>query len=109
MDLGQWCGPGLLCLRFQTPLHLAVITGQTSVVSFLLQVGADPALLDRHGDSAVHLALRAGASAPELLRALLRSGVPADPQLLHMPDFEGEFITSSGPGGKGMGTREGTW
>ncbi|GAB5578728.1 nuclear factor NF-kappa-B p100 subunit [Prionailurus iriomotensis] len=75
----------------QTPLHLAVITGQTGVVSFLLQVGADPALLDRHGDSAVHLALRAGASAPELLRVLLRSGVPAVPQLLHMPDFEGLY------------------
>lgn len=86
-----------------------MITGQTGVVSFLLQVGADPALLDRHGDSAVHLALRAGASAPELLRVLLRSGVPAVPQLLHMPDFEGEFITSCGPGGKGVGTREGTW
>ncbi|XP_054364332.1 nuclear factor NF-kappa-B p100 subunit isoform X3 [Mirounga angustirostris] len=75
----------------QTPLHLAVITGQKSVVSFLLQVGADPALLDRHGDSAVHLALRAGASAPDLLRALLRSGVPTMPQLLHMPDFEGLY------------------
>lgn len=75
----------------QTPLHLAVITGQTNVVSFLLQVGADPALLDRHGDSAVHLALRAGASAPDLLGALLRSGVPNMPQLLHMPDFEGLY------------------
>ncbi|XP_037351933.1 nuclear factor NF-kappa-B p100 subunit isoform X2 [Talpa occidentalis] len=75
----------------QTPLHLAVITGQTSVVSFLLQVGADPTLLDRHGDSVVHLALRAGASAPDLLRTLLRSGVPAMPQLLHMSDFEGLY------------------
>ncbi|KAK1333515.1 hypothetical protein QTO34_005899 [Cnephaeus nilssonii] len=75
----------------QTPLHLAVITGQTNVVSFLLQVGADPTLLDRHGDSAVHLALRAGASAPDLLGALLRSGAPAVPQLLHMPDFEGLY------------------
>ncbi|XP_028337459.1 nuclear factor NF-kappa-B p100 subunit isoform X3 [Physeter macrocephalus] len=75
----------------QTPLHLAVITGQTSVVSFLLQVGADPALLDRHGDSAVHLALRARASAPDLLRTLLRSGVPSMPQLLHVPDFEGLY------------------
>lgn len=75
----------------QTPLHLAVITGQTRVVSFLLQVGADPALLDRHGDSAVHLALRAGASAPDLLRTLLHSGVPAMHQLLHMPDFEGLY------------------
>nr|XP_024202336.1 nuclear factor NF-kappa-B p100 subunit isoform X5 [Pan troglodytes] len=75
----------------QTPLHLAVITGQTSVVSFLLRVGADPALLDRHGDSAMHLALRAGAGAPELLRALLQSGAPSVPQLLHMPDFEGLY------------------
>ncbi|XP_054975013.1 nuclear factor NF-kappa-B p100 subunit [Sorex araneus] len=75
----------------QTPLHLAVITGQTSVVSFLLQVGADPALLDRHGDSALHLALRAGACAPDLLRALLQSGLPSVPPLLHVPDFEGLY------------------
>ncbi|KAM4838363.1 nuclear factor NF-kappa-B p100 subunit isoform X2 [Urocitellus parryii] len=75
----------------QTPLHLAVITGQTRVVSFLLQVGADPALLDRHGDSAIHLALRAGAGAPNLLQALLHSGAPTVPQLLHMPDFEGLY------------------
>lgn len=100
--------PGSLCLHPQTPLHLAVITGQTSVVSFLLQVGADPALLDRHGDSAVHLALRAGASAPDLLGALLRSGVPTMSQLLHMPDFEGEFFTSSGSGAR-VGTREDNW
>lgn len=75
----------------QTPLHLAVITGQTSVVSFLLQVGADPTLLDRHGDSALHLALRAGACAPALLRALLQSGLPSVPPLLHVPDFEGLY------------------
>ncbi|KAH0504522.1 Nuclear factor NF-kappa-B p100 subunit [Microtus ochrogaster] len=75
----------------QTPLHLAVITGQTRVVSFLLQVGADPTLLDRHGDSAVHLALRAGAEAPDLLRALLHSGTRAVPQILHMPDFAGLY------------------
>ncbi|KAM7330296.1 nuclear factor NF-kappa-B p100 subunit isoform X1 [Alexandromys fortis] len=75
----------------QTPLHLAVITGQTRVVRFLLQVGADPTLLDRHGDSAVHLALRAGAEAPDLLRALLHSGTRAVPQILHMPDFAGLY------------------
>ena len=61
------------------------------MVSFLLQVGADPTLLDRHGDSAVHLALRAGAAAPELLQALLQSGARAVPQVVHMPDFEGKF------------------
>lgn len=71
------------------------------MVSFLLQVGADPTLLDRHGDSAVHLALRAGAAAPELLQALLHSGAHAVPQILHMPDFEGKFPASSSPGDKG--------
>ncbi|ERE78836.1 proto-oncogene c-Rel [Cricetulus griseus] len=76
----------------QTPLHLAVITGQTRVVSFLLQVGADPTLLDRHGDSAVHLALRAGAEALGLLQVLLHSGAHAVPQILHMPDFAGADI-----------------
>ncbi|KAM5272243.1 nuclear factor NF-kappa-B p100 subunit isoform 2-T2 [Ctenodactylus gundi] len=75
----------------QTPLHLAVITRQARVVSFLMQVGADPALLDRHGDSAMHLALRAGVGAPDLLRALLHSGAPTTTQLLHVPDFEGLY------------------
>ncbi|KAM4851514.1 nuclear factor NF-kappa-B p100 subunit isoform 2-T2 [Thomomys bottae] len=75
----------------QTPLHLAVITGQTKVVSFLLQMGADPALLDRHGDSAVHLALRTGAGAPDLLHALLCTRTPTVLQMLHMPDFEGLY------------------
>lgn len=76
-----------------------MITGQTRVVSFLLQVGADPGLLDRHGDSAVHLALRAGAGAPDMLRTLLWSGVPTMSQLLHVPDFQGEFLILYGPGG----------
>uniref|UniRef100_A0A7N4P2S3 Nuclear factor kappa B subunit 2 n=1 Tax=Sarcophilus harrisii TaxID=9305 RepID=A0A7N4P2S3_SARHA len=73
----------------QTPLHLAVITGQSRVVSFLLNMGADPTLLDRHGDSALHLALRAGN--PGLLQALLCHAGPALPQLLLMPDYEGLY------------------
>ncbi|XP_043844872.1 nuclear factor NF-kappa-B p100 subunit isoform X2 [Dromiciops gliroides] len=73
----------------QTPLHLAVITEQSQVVSFLLNMGADPTLLDRHGDSALHLALRAGN--PGLLRALLCHAGPALPQLLLMPDYEGLY------------------
>lgn len=39
----------------QTPLHLAVITHQASMVDALLRGGADPAALDRNGQTAVHL------------------------------------------------------
>ncbi|KAM9723444.1 B-cell lymphoma 3 protein homolog [Menidia menidia] len=39
----------------QTPLHLAVITKQPSMVEALLGAGADPIALDRHGHTALHL------------------------------------------------------
>ncbi|XP_035527522.1 B-cell lymphoma 3 protein homolog [Morone saxatilis] len=39
----------------QTPLHLAVITQQTNMVEVLLKEGADPAALDRNGQTAIHL------------------------------------------------------
>ncbi|XP_071325726.1 B-cell lymphoma 3 protein homolog [Trachinotus anak] len=39
----------------QTPLHLAVITQQADMVDVLLRAGADPAALDRNGQTALHL------------------------------------------------------
>ncbi|XP_053108975.1 nuclear factor NF-kappa-B p105 subunit isoform X2 [Hemicordylus capensis] len=45
---------------YQTPLHLAVITKQTGVVKDLLRAGADVSLLDRHGNSVLHLAAQQG-------------------------------------------------
>ncbi|KAM7383203.1 hypothetical protein PAMP_002874 [Pampus punctatissimus] len=39
----------------QTPLHLAVITQQANMVKTLLRAGADPAALDRNGQTALHL------------------------------------------------------
>ncbi|XP_069124904.1 nuclear factor NF-kappa-B p105 subunit-like isoform X1 [Argopecten irradians] len=42
--------------RLQTPLHLAVITGQEGVVDALLKAGGEPTVLDRHGNTAAHLA-----------------------------------------------------
>ncbi|KAM9852458.1 B-cell lymphoma 3 protein homolog [Aulostomus maculatus] len=39
----------------QTPLHLAVITQQGSMVEALLRAGANPAALDRNGQTALHL------------------------------------------------------
>ncbi|XP_029695196.1 B-cell lymphoma 3 protein homolog isoform X2 [Takifugu rubripes] len=40
---------------FITPLHLAVITHQANMVEALLREGADPAALDRNGQTSVHL------------------------------------------------------
>ncbi|XP_069559987.1 B-cell lymphoma 3 protein homolog [Brachyistius frenatus] len=39
----------------QTPLHLAVITKQANMVETLLGAGADPAALDRNGQTTLHL------------------------------------------------------
>ncbi|XP_061690090.1 nuclear factor NF-kappa-B p105 subunit isoform X2 [Syngnathoides biaculeatus] len=63
-------GDGLADTRnhlHQTPLHLAVITRQTAAASALLAAGADPTLIDRHGDTPLHLAARQGGAMVRLL------------------------------------------
>ncbi|NWY50026.1 NFKB2 factor, partial [Chionis minor] len=71
----------------QTPLHLAVITKQPQVVRLLLEACADPTLLDRYGNSLLHLALQAGDE--EMLRTLLPHLGSAAPHLLCLPNFHG--------------------
>ncbi|NXY27699.1 NFKB2 factor, partial [Pomatorhinus ruficollis] len=71
----------------QTPLHLAVITKQPQVVQLLLQARADPTLLDRYGNSLLHLALQTGDE--EMLRTLLAHLGSAAPYLLRLPNFHG--------------------
>lgn len=50
----------MIKLTFQTPLHLAVITHQTYIVRKLIEGGADVNLMDRHGQTALHLACQDG-------------------------------------------------
>ncbi|XP_061315317.1 nuclear factor NF-kappa-B p100 subunit isoform X1 [Pezoporus flaviventris] len=71
----------------QTPLHLAVVTKQPQVVQLLLQAHADPTLLDRYGNSLLHLALQTGDE--EVLRTLLAHLGSAAPYLLRLPNFHG--------------------
>ncbi|XP_012888053.1 PREDICTED: B-cell lymphoma 3 protein [Dipodomys ordii] len=58
----------------QTPLHLAVITTLPTVVQLLVTAGASPMALDRHGQTAAHLACEH--RSPTCLRALLDSAAP---------------------------------
>lgn len=73
----------------QTPLHLGVITQQKRLVEFLLQAGADPTLLDRSGNSVLHLAVQAGDD--EMLKILLKYLNVSNMYLLNEPNYHGLF------------------
>ncbi|XP_068022329.1 LOW QUALITY PROTEIN: uncharacterized protein [Melanerpes formicivorus] len=70
----------------QTPLHLAVITGQPALVRLLVAHGASPRARDRLGRSGAHLACES--RSPRCLRELLRPGPRGGPDL-QAPNYEG--------------------
>lgn len=70
----------------QTPLHLAVITKQEAVVEDLLRAGADLSLLDRVGNSVLHLAAKEGQDT--ILGILLKHRKAA--LLINHPNGEGK-------------------
>ncbi|XP_069341702.1 nuclear factor NF-kappa-B p105 subunit isoform X1 [Eulemur rufifrons] len=70
---------------YQTPLHLAVITKQEQVVEDLLRAGADLSLLDRLGNSVLHLAAKEGHD--KILSILLKHKKAA--LLIDHPNGEG--------------------
>ncbi|XP_062348966.1 nuclear factor NF-kappa-B p105 subunit isoform X1 [Cinclus cinclus] len=70
---------------YQTPLHLAVITKQARVVEDLLKAGADVSLLDRHGNSVLHLAATEGDD--KILSLLLRHEKVSP--MVNLPNGEG--------------------
>ncbi|KAL2304891.1 hypothetical protein Nmel_006846 [Mimus melanotis] len=71
---------------YQTPLHLAVITKQAKVVEDLLKAGADVSLLDRHGNSVLHLAATEGDD--KILNLLLRHEKVSP--MVNLPNGEGD-------------------
>lgn len=70
----------------QTPLHLAVITKQEAMVEDLLRAGADLSLLDRLGNSVLHLAAKEGQD--RILGILLKHRKAA--LLINQPNGEGK-------------------
>ncbi|XP_075697725.1 nuclear factor NF-kappa-B p100 subunit [Rhinoderma darwinii] len=73
----------------QTPLHLGVITKQYQTVHILLKAGADPTILDRYGNSALHLAVQA--EDVKMLQVLLEKTFSGYKTLLNMPDYNGLY------------------
>ncbi|KAM5142242.1 nuclear factor NF-kappa-B p100 subunit [Mantella aurantiaca] len=73
----------------QTPLHLAVITKQYHIAAFLLRAGADPTILDRFGNSLLHLAVQAGDD--KMLQVVLDHQFRGYKNLLNMPDYHGLY------------------
>ncbi|KAG8435111.1 hypothetical protein GDO86_013167 [Hymenochirus boettgeri] len=71
----------------QTPLHLGVITKQYEVVAFLLKAGADPTILDRYGNSVLHLAVQA--KDEKMLSVLLKHPSVCQSNVLNTPDYHG--------------------
>lgn len=78
----------VLCFLSQTPLHLAVITKQYQMVALLIRAGADPTILDRFGNSVLHLAVQAGDD--KMLQVLLDHQFSGYKNLLNMPDYHGK-------------------
>ncbi|XP_043581030.1 NF-kappa-B inhibitor cactus [Bombus pyrosoma] len=86
----------------QSPLHLAVLTRQPRIVRRLILAGANPALRNFRGNTALHLACATGdlASAKALTdpltyveRNYLHQGkeIPALPQNLEQRNYDGEM------------------
>ncbi|XP_077430657.1 B-cell lymphoma 3 protein isoform X2 [Vanacampus margaritifer] len=69
----------------QTPLHLAVITQQASMVEALLRAGSDPSALDRNGQTALHLCCEY--DHPACLSVVL--SLPSSVASLEMKNFQG--------------------
>ena len=73
--------------RLQTPLHLSVITKDRDMVKTLLEGGANVNIPDRHGNNAIHLAVKHVTIA--CLRVLLETSKVK--QELDAKNFEGEL------------------
>jgi FOG: Ankyrin repeat len=69
----------------QTPLHLAVLTGNAEITNMLLTFGAQPSVKDSNGNTALHLAVLHGNL--DCVKAMLNIN---NPKSLPLDDFNDE-------------------
>ena len=69
----------------QTPLHLAVITGQAHIVGKLITAGANANMPDRNGQTPAHLACQRSSTA--CLEELFKVANAVDPDLKNFGGF----------------------
>jgi ankyrin repeat protein len=69
----------------QTPLHLAVLTGNAEITNMLLSFGAQPSVKDSNGNTAFHLAVLHGHL--DCVKAILNTN---NTKSLSLDDFNDE-------------------
>jgi uncharacterized protein len=62
----------------RVPLHYAAFDGPIGELQFLLELGADTAVPDKQGFTALHFACQQNRL--DVVKALLQAGAPVDPQ-----------------------------
>lgn len=73
----------------QTPLHLAAATDGAEMVRLLLQYGCPLSAVDRHGNTALHIAARDGFISS--LEALVEADSDALALSINKANFDGQF------------------
>jgi len=90
-----------------SPIHVAAEYGNVTMIRFLLEVGADPEMLDLNENKPLHMAAKAGNI--ERVRELVDFGVDVESindgaTPLHLAAAGGHFEVSQMPVGAGLDT-----
>lgn len=81
----------LLRVVLQTALHLAVIMEQPHIVEKLLKAGCDPRVVDRNGNTALHIACRRGSLT--CFAVLTQINTQHLRSILSVPNYSGASFT----------------
>jgi len=78
---------------YQTPLHLAVITGQKNLIGLLIKAGSDVNAVDRNGQTPLHLVCQR--NDVDCARVIFDSFPVQNKITIDAKNFEGKLIDNS--------------